>query len=416
MGGGTAAVKKIKGAEIRQSGKGQSYYYDVFDAKGNRTSTEQIPQEKLPLYRELVNVENARAEGKTPDLQALFAAYGKDIPRMSLYGDGKLRKNPFEKYGVQIINEGGGNYAYYAGDGKTRLGDALNTGDPEKKKHGFLSNLIDSGENLLGSTAMLGLDASGIKPGIQALSGDKPSEILHDIGSDINDHLDFAEPLGIELTKVPGQIGDGISDLLGGGGSGGVQGDQVPESLRQLQKKALGLHDSAIDEYGKAYGPEGDKNLENEARTTGNKDIRGFQGQQDATRRKLQQIVASRGLSNTSQGLGGQLLQDRTSQSQIGSVQSDIKNRINNLATNRNAKGMATASSVIGAQDVPYDFNSQARKPGLLEIASPYIAQGVGAYFGSRPKNPAEDPSGISALYNPNTDLSRSPYMNGTGR
>jgi hypothetical protein len=249
---------------------------------------------------------------------------------------------------AEIKDEGDGNFAFYH-EGE-RLGDAYDIGAQPKQKKSAIGKILKSPAGLV------------LAPGLG---------VPYAFANSITDGA---------LDKGAYQIERFLGGHGGRSGAGEVPVDAISDLIRRVQAKASGFHEKGLEEYGKEFGR--DAGLDSEAHTEIEGGVRGLIKGRDASRREVQSGVASRGLQNSSRGLGAQMATEQAAGSQISALRSDIKNRVQNLKKARTEKGMELSSSVLGAQDVPIDF--YGRKPERMGGILPLLGGITGAYFGAR--------------------------------
>lgn len=178
------------------------------------------------------------------------------------------------------------------------------------------------------------------------------------------------------LTHLGKESWDELGKLVNGGEGGGSPVDPVAEDIRRVQKKAAALQEMGIGEYKKSFDKPMD--LEEASASIANENRTGVKDQM-AARKKLQNLVAMRGLGGTSAGIGSEMESDRGYMDKMGTSQASLSDRVKGLQDARAGKAVDLSSSVMRAQDVPIDFYGQpAERVGGI---APLLGAGLGAYF-----------------------------------
>lgn len=170
-----------------------------------------------------------------------------------------------------------------------------------------------------------------------------------------------------------------LIDLLLGKKDPGAPPDPIANDVRRVQRRGLKLQDQSMDEYGKEF--ETPKSAyDQQAQLEVNSEIKPLFADRTNLRRRLQSIIAQKGMGDSSQGLTEELSQEQSANAQIGGIQSSLPGRIRDLRFERPSRAIALGSQVMGSQNAPIDF--YGRKPSRQGGLLPVVTAGIGGLLG----------------------------------
>lgn len=193
---------------------------------------------------------------------------------------------------------------------------------------------------------------------------------------------------GALIGGAAGGAGASIKDFLLGKKSGGFSADEIAGEIRRVQGKGILTAEKGLDKINKELETDGGdlaaaqytKGLEKQKETV-------LTSAQDA-RRRAQQLMAQRGLKNTSLGLAA----DRSTTQEAGRQMSGIQSQYSNIPLiQREARladanmlqqaGQGTFGNLGGSAGVRFHGQEGSRSGGLLGVASA-LAPAAGAIAG----------------------------------
>ncbi len=178
----------------------------------------------------------------------------------------------------------------------------------------------------------------------------------------------------------------GLGDFFLGDKDPGKAPDPIAEDIKATQFKASGLQNTILDDYKKRYLS---LPVEQEAQDDIQNQQNYLNGQEGDSSRRIKEMLAQRGISNSGIGQGLQLGAEDEFQGRRDDIAASLPQRIRELREKRTGESVNLGSSVLGSQNLPVDF--YGKKPERTGGALPLVTGAIGGYFGG--------PAGASAGY-----------------
>lgn len=182
--------------------------------------------------------------------------------------------------------------------------------------------------------------------------------------------------------------GGNIKDFLLGKKKGGFSADEIAGEIRRVQGKGILTAEKGLEKLNKELETDGGELVAQQAR-------KGLERQKETVvtaaqdaRRRAQQLMAQRGLKNTSLGLAADRSTTQEAGKQMGTIQAQYSNipmlqreqRLNE-AQMLQSGGLGTFGGLGGTSGVRFHGQEGSRSGGLLGVASA-LAPAAGAIAG----------------------------------
>lgn len=178
-----------------------------------------------------------------------------------------------------------------------------------------------------------------------------------------------------------GGSGANVKDFLLGKKKGGFSADEIAGEIRRVQGKGILTAEQGLEKLNKAMETDADSIVKQQAA----QQQKGVLSAAQDARRRAQQLMAQRGLKNTSLGLAS----DRSITQQAGAQNASLNAQLPGMIRNQRITdaqtmqqgGLGTFGGLGGSSGVRFHAQEGSRSGGLLGVASA-LAPAAGAIAG----------------------------------
>jgi hypothetical protein len=193
---------------------------------------------------------------------------------------------------------------------------------------------------------------------------------------------------GLLLGGASGASGASVKDFLLGKKKGGFSADEIAGEIRRVQGKGILTAEKGLEKLNKEMETDGGELAAQQYRKGLEQQKTGVLSAAQDARRRAQQMMAQRGLKNTSLGLSSDRSITQDVGKQMGTIQSQYSNiplvqRQQRLADAQimQQAGQGTFGNLGGTAGIRFQGQEGSRSGGLLGVASA-LAPAAGAIAG----------------------------------